>query len=63
MTVQQYLNFKEVCDLLKISPHHLRSLVFKNQIPTLRVGRLLRWNKQALETWLKDNSKNDGEQK
>ncbi len=52
-----YLNFQEVCDLLKITPHHLRSLIFKGQIPTTRVGRLLRWEINQLELWLKKNSK------
>jgi excisionase family DNA binding protein len=52
------LDFKEVCDLLKITSHHLRSLIFKDQIPTVRVGRLVRFDPQQLNEWIKINSKN-----
>ncbi len=52
-----YLNFQEVCELLKITSHHLRSLIFKNQIPTVRIGRLVRFEKSQIESWLKSNSK------
>jgi excisionase family DNA binding protein len=53
-----YLNFKEVCELLKITSHHLRSLIFKDQIPTTRIGRLIRFDRQQLADWIKENSKN-----
>jgi excisionase family DNA binding protein len=52
-----YLNFQEVCDLLKITTHHLRSLIFKRQIPVIKIGRLIRFDRQQLNEWIKVNSK------
>ncbi len=58
MSTQQYLNFQEVCELLKITSHHLRQLVFKQQIPVIKIGRLLRFSRSQLDSWIMANSKN-----
>lgn len=60
---KKLLNFNETCELLNIKPTHLRSLVFKNEIPYLKVGRLLRFDYLELQAWLdfkKQSTKEDG---
>ena len=52
------INFKETVEYLGITNYHLRSLIFKEKIPTIRVGRLVKFNKDELNNWLISNSKN-----
>lgn len=47
-----YLTFQDVCELLNISSHHLRSLIFKKKIPYTKIGRLVRFERNDLTTWL-----------
>ena len=47
------LTFEEVCTLLQVKPSTLYAWCAKGIIPHLRVGRLLRFSQQDLETWLK----------
>lgn len=47
------LAFQEVCALLQVKPSTLYAWCAKGIIPHLRVGRLLRFSQQDLETWLK----------
>lgn len=56
MSQETYLNFQEVCSLLKIKSNHLRSLLFKRAIPHIKVGRLIRFERTRIEEWLKKNA-------
>ena len=47
----QFLNFDDVCTRYKIKPSKLRSMIFKNEIPVLRIGRLLRFKQEELKKW------------
>jgi len=51
----ELINVKEACQFLKIKESHLRSLVFRRQIYTIRIGRLLRFRKDKLIEWLESN--------
>jgi excisionase family DNA binding protein len=48
------LNISEACLFLGIRTSKCRSLVFKNQIPVLRIGRLLRFDQDDLIKWLEE---------
>jgi excisionase family DNA binding protein len=48
------LNISQACSLLGIKTSKCRSLVFKNQIPVLRIGRLLRFDQDDLIKWLEE---------
>lgn len=56
MSQSPYIDFQEVCTLLKLKPTHLRSLIFKKVIPYIKIGRLIRFEKNALQEFLKQNS-------
>ena len=48
------LTLPEACTLLGIKTSKCRALVFKNQIPVLRIGRLLRFDQTDLFKWLEE---------
>ncbi len=48
------LTFLEMCNWTGIKESKGRDLVFKNQIPVLRIGRLLRFDQDDLIKWLEE---------
>lgn len=46
------LTSEEVAEWLNLKMSKLRSMVFKNEIPYLKVGRLLRYDPVQIEQWL-----------
>ena len=49
----ELLSLRELADLLKVSPGNARLLAAKGSLPRpVRVGRLLRWRRDAIEQWL-----------
>jgi excisionase family DNA binding protein len=54
------LTITEVCNWLNIKESHLRQLIFKQEIPYLKAGRLIRFEKESIEAWLQQKQ---GEQK
>ncbi|MBN1113750.1 MAG: helix-turn-helix domain-containing protein [Oligoflexia bacterium] len=46
------LTIEEVSAWLKVKPKTLYSMVHRCDIPFLKVGRLLRFEKKAIEEWL-----------
>lgn len=49
---QVLLNLKQTCVLLNIKESKLRTMIFKNEIPVIRIGRCLRFSKPDLNQWL-----------
>ncbi|RKY15558.1 MAG: hypothetical protein DRP63_06765 [Planctomycetota bacterium] len=54
------LTAKEVQDLLRISERTLRNLVSDDRIPHLRIGRLLRFDPNALKRWIEAKVRSQG---
>ena len=52
-----YMSISEASHFLNIKVSHIRSLVFQNAIPVIRIGRLLRFSQEDLTEWI-NNSKN-----
>ena len=48
-----FLTIDDVADLLKVRKSTLYSWTHQNQIPHLKVGRLVRFRRDAIEAWLK----------
>lgn len=48
------LTFSEMCHWAAIKHSQGRALVFKNQIPVLRIGRLLRFDQNDLMKWIEE---------
>lgn len=46
---------EEIAGLLACSPKHVRLLAIQGKIPKpTKIGRLCRWNRDAIERWLAD---------
>jgi excisionase family DNA binding protein len=52
------LDFKETAELLHVKPSRLRTLIFKKEIPVIRLGRTLRFSRQDLIQWLDGKKEN-----
>lgn len=53
----RFLDGSQVCELLSITPRHLRRLVEERRIPVTRVGRLLRYERDEIERWIERNTR------
>lgn len=53
----RFLDGAEVCRMLAITPRHLRRLVEERRIPVTRIGRLLRYERTEIETWIERNTR------
>ncbi len=49
-------NANDVSKFLKCSVKHIYNLVWKDEIPFVKIGGLLRFRKEQLETWLNERS-------
>lgn len=54
---QALLTLQEVCQRLSIKKSHLRSLIFSKKIPTIKIGRLLRFGAEDVENWLNEQKR------
>jgi excisionase family DNA binding protein len=52
------LSIEETSSYLNLKISKLRSMVFKKEIPFLKIGRLVRFEKTQLDQWLKQHRRN-----
>lgn len=50
----ELLTIKELTSLLSIKESHLRSLIFRQEIPFIKVGRLIRFDQSQIQKWLEE---------
>lgn len=48
------MTLTEACDFLKIKKSRLRTAVFRREIPFIKIGRLIRFDKNDLIKWLEE---------
>ena len=53
---QRLLTVKDVAEFLQCSLQHIYNLVWRGEIPYVKVGRLLRFQKERLIEWLHERS-------
>lgn len=53
---QRLLTAKDVADLLQCSLQHVYNLVWRGEIPYVKVGGLLRFQRERLIEWLHERS-------
>jgi len=53
---QQLLTAKDVAELLRCSLQHVYNLVWRDEIPFVKIGGLLRFRKEKLIEWLNERS-------
>jgi excisionase family DNA binding protein len=51
--MERLLSIKEVSERLSIKENTLRAWVFQRRIPTIRLGRLVRFRESDLAAWVK----------
>lgn len=51
-SMNQYLNVKEVAELLHIAEKTVRKYVWQKSIPYTKIGGHVRFNKERLNLWL-----------
>lgn len=58
----ELVDIKEACKILGVKESWLRSVIFKSEIPVIKLGRLIRFRKIDLEKYIHDNlrPKNQG---
>lgn len=50
---QTWVSAKDIADYLSTSPKHIRCLSRRGELPKpLRIGKLFRWRREAVEEWL-----------
>ena len=53
---RQLLTVNELAHFLNVKVKTLYSMVHRSEIPFIKVGRLLRFNREQIETWLSKRS-------
>ncbi len=49
----------QVAERLSTTPRHIRELVFRRAIPSVRIGRLVRFSPPEIEAWLEASRPNE----
>lgn len=52
------LSIDEASGYLSLKVSKLRSMVFKREIPIVKIGRLIRFNRSELDNWLEQLKRN-----
>jgi excisionase family DNA binding protein len=50
----ELLTIAELSNLLNVKPSWLRSMVFKKQIPFLKIGKHIRFSKAEIQKWIEE---------
>jgi excisionase family DNA binding protein len=51
---EELLTINELILLLNIKESHLRSLIFRQEIPFIKLGRLIRFDPFKIKKWLEE---------
>jgi len=54
--LKKLISSKELSDYLGVSLNTIRSWVWMKRIPYLKLGRLVRFDMNTIEAWLKDRA-------
>ncbi len=46
------MNAEEVAKYLNIKTSKVRQMVFRDELPVIRIGRLVRFERRAIKTWI-----------
>ena len=48
----EWMTFDEVCDYLNLSKSNIYKLTMNNEIPLYKLGRILKFKKDEIDTWI-----------
>lgn len=52
----QLVTAEEIATRCGVSPRQIRNLVYKRQIPFVKIGRLVRFDPDSIDRWVTENS-------
>ncbi|BCA55950.1 hypothetical protein W02_30900 [Nitrospira sp. KM1] len=55
-TSRRLLGMREMADIIGISVHTLYTMVSQRRIPFVKVGRLTKFDRQALDNWIEEHT-------
>ena len=55
---QKLLNINEASSYLNLKVSKLRMMIFKREIPMVKIGRLVRFNRLELDQWIEQLRRN-----
>ena len=55
--MEEYLTIEELCEYLKISKQTVYLMTSRDAIPFFKVGRRLRFRREAIDKWAKEKEK------
>ena len=50
------IKIKDVAGMLAMNPSNIYKLIYKKQIPYVRIGKALRFDKDKIMAWINQNS-------
>lgn len=53
----EYLTVEQAADLLSLKISRVRNMVFKSQVPYLKIGASIRFNKAQLVSWYESKTR------
>ncbi len=57
MSENEFLTVQEVAQLFRTTEQHIYAMARENLIPSVRLGRRIRFSKEELEEWTKSGGK------
>jgi excisionase family DNA binding protein len=58
----EFVTVDELAEALKVSPRTIQRIVFRKDLPAIRVGRQWRFRREWIEEWLNSNTVNIDEE-
>lgn len=55
-TKMRFITIKDLCELASLKESHVRSLIYRKEIPFVKIGRLIRFNLKEIETYFLENT-------
>ncbi len=52
MRPKRFLNVRDLCNYLEIEINTVYSWVYQKKIPYLKIGRLVKFDKQEIDRWI-----------
>ena len=53
-TTLDLMTVEQACELLNVKKSKMRSMLFRNEIPVIRIGKCLRFCRKDLDQWLEE---------
>lgn len=59
---KEFLTVEEVARKLAVKETMIRALIFRNEIPYLKIGKLIRFENEKLNQWIKKQTQGESDE-